>query len=428
MKRINLPALLTASIISLFVFNANLAATDVDSDYRRAIIKPSLVRLQPRQQQKFRIVMLPRYLRPASLAKNVKWSVNDIPGGNKKLGTIDADGLYEAPAKTPTPYEIHICAEVEGSNNRYLWATVLMGNPDPPYKLVHTWSEPVDSPTYFEKPHGVGFDKDGNILIADQDNSRVMRFTPQGKYLADIGSAKGNKPGTFTEPRVVITDASGNIWVSDSKADEPRIQVFSPDGKFIRWFAHKGVLPGQLLRTHGMDFDSKQRLFAVDVDNFRVNVYSHSGEFLYSWGKPGLKTGTFNAPHGLIVDPSDDVFVSNFYGPSQKFDPNGNLLFAFAYPDPPDGSIGCHSIAADRWGNVYMTVHTMEDIAEKPQAAGTRKRNHILKYNNNGDYITAWSLAEPDQYAMWFAVDDDGTVYCLFLSQKQVGVQVFTPQ
>jgi sugar lactone lactonase YvrE len=348
--------------------------------------------------------MTPRYLRFATLAEKVKWSVNDIPGGNKKLGTIDATGLYTAPAKPPKPHEIHICAEVEAANNRHVWATVLIGSAEPSYKLIRTWSQPGEGTTRLDDPHGICLDKDGNLLIADQGASRIMRFTPEGKYLGDIGLGSGNEPGRFNEPRVVITDPRGRIWVSDSKPDGPMLQTFTPEGKFIRTFAHKGVLPGQLLRAHGMGFDSQSRLFVVDVDNFRVNVYSDRGEFLYNWGKPGLKTGTFNAPHGLVVDPSGDVFVSNYFGPTQKFDPNGNFLFAFAYPDPPDGHVGFHSISGDRWGNIYITV-----------------RRAIVKYNNNGDYITTW---DTDTDPSWLAVDDDGTVYCLL----KRGVQVFAPQ
>jgi sugar lactone lactonase YvrE len=210
--------------------------------------------------------------------------------------------------------------------------------------------------------------------------------------------------------------------------DEPRIQEFTSDGRFVRWFAHKGILPGQIFRAHGMQFDSNGRLFVVDVDNFRVNVYNRSGDFLYSWGKPGLRTGTFNAPHGLAVDPSGDVFVSNFFGPTQKFDPNGNLLFAFAPAEPPDGHVGCHSIAGDRWGNLYMTVLDAEDLGQRPQTPTQSKKNRIRKYNNNGDFITAWSLAEPDQIALWLAFDADDTLYCLFTSPKQMGVHVFAPQ
>lgn len=408
MKRTHLPIFLLVLSICLPVFAAPGDTTEPDKDYRRAIIKPSLVRLKPGQQQKFKVVMLAAYLRPAYVPEKVKWSVNDILGGSKKLGTIDATGLYTAPAKAPKPHEIHVCAEVEGANNHYLWATILIGNPDPFYKLAHVWSEPKHSPRYLNDPHGIALDKDGNILIADQGASQVMRFTPQGKFLGYIGSGSGGETGMFTEPRVVLTDSNGRIWVSDSKADEPRIQAFTSDGKFTRTFAHKGVLPGQLLRAHGMAFDSRGRLFVVDVDNFRVNVYSQSGQFLYSWGKPGLQLGEFNAPHGLIVDPSDDVFVSNFYGPTQKFDPNGNLLFAFAYADPPDGPVGFHSISGDRWGNVYMTLSS-----------------GIVKYNNNGDYITARTLASGPS---WIAVDDDGIVYCLFKGENRMGVQVFAPQ
>ena len=419
-------------LLAALIYLAGLAGagdnTEPDRDFRRAMISPSLVRLEPGRRQKFKIVMSPPYLRAAYVARQVKWSVNNIPGGNKELGTIDQDGLYKAPEKAPVPHEIHICAEVEEANNRCVFATVLMGQPDPPYKLIRSWSDPKDSPTYFEKPHGVCFDKNANLLIADQDNSRVMRFTTHGKYLGDIGYGKGNMPGEFTEPRAVQIDAEGNIWVSDSKGDEPRIQVFTPEGKFVRWLVHKGILPGQLIRAHGMDFDSQQRLFVVDVDNFRVNVYEDSGEFLYSWGKPGLKIGTFNAPHGLVVDPSDDVFVSNYYGPIQKFDPNGNLLFAFAYADPPDGPVGYHSIAGDQWGNIYVTVAGMEYTGDMPETAGQAEKIHIAKYNNNGDYITGWSLAETDEHAMWFAIAGDGTVYCLFISQERAGVQVFAPR
>jgi streptogramin lyase len=403
MKRAHFAFFLLVVLISCSVF-ALADTTEPDRDYRRAIIRPSLIRLKPGRQQKFKVVMSAPYLRPAYLAKKVKWSVNDTPGGNRKLGTIDSAGLYTAPTKAPKPHEIHICAEVKGANNRHLWATVLIGNPDPPYKLIRTWSEPKESPTYLDDPHGIGLDKHGNLLIADQGASRIMRFTPEGKYLGDIGLRSGNEPGHFNEPRVVITDARGRIWVSDSKPDGPILQSFTPEGKFIRIFAHKGILPGQLLRAHGMGFDSRQRLFVVDVDNFRVNVYSDRGEFLYHWGKPGLQLGEFNAPHGLMVDPSDDVFVSNYFGPTQKFDPNGNLLFAFAYADPPDGPVGFHSISGDRWGNVYVTV-----------------RRGIVKYNNNGDYITAWRT---DMDPSWIAVADDDTIYCLFKS----GVQVFAPQ
>jgi DNA-binding beta-propeller fold protein YncE len=249
-----------------------------------------------------------------------------------------------------------------------------------------------------------------------------MRFTPKGNFLRYIGSGEGALPGYLTKPRVVQTDALGNIWVSDVKKEGPCLQAFTREGKLLRAFAQSGSDPGELLRAHGMDFDSRQRLFVADVDNSRVNVYSHSGTFLYSWGERGLKTGQFNAPHGLVVDPSDDVFISNFYGPTQKFDAEGNFLFEFAHGDPFDGPVHFHSAAGDRWGNVYLIVR------REGYEADEAKKVKIVKYNNNGDFITGWRFAEPGDRGNCAAVDKDGNVYCVFKHERRVGVQIFAPR
>ncbi|HUW18149.1 MAG TPA: NHL repeat-containing protein [Sedimentisphaerales bacterium] len=428
MKKAYLPIPTFIAGICLLAFGGPALATKTDADFNRSIIKPSLVKLEPGQQQQFKVVKLATYLMAASAPEKVKWSVNNISGGSKKLGLIDPNGLYTAPKKAPKPHEIHICAEVEDSANRYLFATVLMGRPDPAYELVHTWSEPVDDPNYLKNPHGICLDKDGNLLIAEHDDSRILRFTPEGRFLGEVGKGKGSDPGQLSRPRVVQTDAEGNIWVSDSKGDRPRIQMFTHEGEFVRIFAEKGIGPGQIHRAHGMGFDKQQRLFVTDVDNFRVNVYSHSGQFLYSWGKPGLHAGQFNAPHGLVVDPSGDVFVSGYYGPTQKFDPNGNFLFAFAHGDPPDGPVYFHTMVGDKWGNVYLMVRNKEGGQGEIQRRTTGRLISIMKFNNNGDFVTAWSLSEPDHRESWAVVADDGTVYSLFEGEKRVGVQTFVPQ
>jgi sugar lactone lactonase YvrE len=427
-------------VISLICAAGSRAhATKTDADFRRAIIKPSVVRLEPGGQQKFRAIMLATYLMAAQAPKEVIWSVNGIAGGNKQSGTIDADGVYRAPGKTPKLREIHIGAEVKEASNRYLFATVLMGEPS--YKLVHTWAEEIkeekeskeedsqdaELPMKLAKPHGICLDKDGNLLIADQAG-RVLRYTTEGKCLGNIGLGKGGDPGEFTEARVVEIDLHGHIWVTDSKGDRPRVQMFSHEGEFVRIFAEKGIGPGQIHRAHGMGFDSQQRLFVVDVDNFRVSIYSHDGEFLSSWGQAGLDPGRFNAPHGLVVDPSDDVFVSGYYGPAQKFDAEGRFLFAFAHGDPPDGSVYFHTIVGDRWGNVYLMVRNKEGGQGELQKNATGKMISIAKYNNNGDHIVGWSLSEPDHRESWSVVADDGTVYILFKGETHMGVQTFVPQ
>ena len=408
---------------------SNTALAEAQSKYHRATIKPSLVNLQPGEEVRFKIVMVATRLMGADVPEKVIWAVNDIPGGNAELGTIDAQGLYHAPAAIPSPREIHICAEVPEAANRYLFGTVIMGDSPPEYKQIHYWSEPIEEGTgktaHLEDPHGIGLDRDGNLLIADQFGNKVLRYTAQGEYIGELGLGSGSKPGEVTQPREVKADKDGNIFVSDSKGDRPRMQVFTHEGEFLRIFAEKGLHAGMILRCHGMDFDSQGRLFAVDVDNMRVNVYNKdTGEFLYDWGTEGVLPGQFNAPHGLFVDRSGDVFSTGYYGPTQKFNAEGDFVLAFGHGDPPDGAVYFHSVAGDKWGNAYLMVRTKEGY-QGELVYGARKELSIMKYNNNGDFITSWSFSAKEHHETSAAVDDAGRVYALFKGATEMGVETF---
>ncbi|MFH1737474.1 MAG: NHL repeat-containing protein [bacterium] len=414
-------------VVAVVVLSVHGVFAQSAANLNRAVITPSLANLQPGEEQKFKVVTLATRLMAAALVEDVKWSVNDIPGGNEELGMIDPTGLYRAPATVPKPCEIHICAEAEGVANRYLWGTVLLGDRRPSYKTLQGWSEPIEDSPHLDNPHGIALDADGNILIGDIGNNRVVRFSRDGEFLGDIGSGSGHKPGYFTEPRVVTVDAEGRIFVADRKSDRPRIQVFDRDGTFLRIFAEKGTGPGHILRAHGLGFGKDQRLFVVDVDNMRVNVYEHSGEFLYTFGEDAMDPGQFNAPHGLALDKNGDVFVQSYYGPCQKLTPEGKFIAAFAHGDPPDGPVYFHSLASDRWGDVYLTIRAEQGYDDALQD-DEGNRVSIMKYNNNGDYITSLSLSVSAHRESWAVIDNDGLVYTLYRGKDQMGVEILKEQ
>lgn len=392
---------------------------------RRATIKPSLARLAPGAEQRFKAVLSTARLLAAIPPVSVKWSVNDVAGGNAEVGTIDDTGLYRAPAKVPVPNEVHICARVEGAVNPQLWATVLIGRPETSYKIVGTISEP-NSTGRLKGPHGISVDGD-TLLIADQTAGRIFRYSKDGKFLSEIGSGPGADAGQFTEPRFALSDKDGNIFVTDVKGDRPRLQVFNRSGAFQRIFAEKGMAPGMMLRGHGLAFDPRGLLYTTDVDNQRICAFTKAGEFKFCWGKEGPNLGQFNAPHGLFLDANGDVFVNGYYGPTQKFTPDGNFLTAFAFGDPPDGSVYYHSLTGDRWGNIYVTVRTKAGYNGALES-NRGKKVSIEKYNNNGDFICNLSLSVPEHTESWAAVDDDGTVYALFKGREASGVEIFRQQ
>jgi hypothetical protein len=404
------------------------SGVDLAAKHNRATIAPSIVHLQPGEPRKFKVVLAATRLMAAREPNRVQWAVDDVPGGNDVVGRISAEGLYRAPKVTPSPREIHICATVPEAANRRLFATVIIGAGEPRYRSVRIWTQPiVDKPNdegKFVDPHGIALDKSGNLLIADQLGSAVWRVSQEGKLLQRIDAGRGSEPGQVTEPRIIAVSAKGLIYISDSKGDRPRVQVFSPEGKFQRIFAEKGRQPGMLLRCHGLSFDPSGRLFSTDVDNMRVSVYTGRGKHLYDWGDEGLNPGQLNAPHGLYVDPSGDVFITCYYGPTQKFDDVGNFVTAFGYGDPPDGPVFFHNMTGDRWGNVYLMVRTIHGYQGAAETGGPRRMS-IAKYNNNGDFITAWAFTAAKHSETTCTIDQQGRVYALLKGGGEMGVETF---
>lgn len=412
--------------LMLLTLLAETALSQTLPKHRRATIEPSVVNVAPGAEQTFKLILSATRLMAADVPKEVKWSVNDIPGGNDQVGTITPDGKYHAPTTTPSPREIHICAEVPEAANRYLWATVVVGEGLPVYKSRGTWTESIlpdkGRTEHLVDPHGLGLATDGTLLIADTKGNQMVRFSPEGKYLGKIGNGEGSEAGQFTEPRIVITDPQGRIYVSDSKGDRPRVQIFSPEGKFLHIFAEKGLRPGMILRSHGMSLDPLERLFVIDVDNMRVNVYDHDNQHLYDWGREGLWPGELNAPHGIFVDKNSDVFVNGYYGPTAKFNSEGDYLFSFCFPDPPTGPVYFHNLTGDRWGNVYISVRSKGGYQGALQKDG--KMISLVKYNNNGTYVTGWGLTGVHGESS-AVVDAQGRIFCLFKGEKVVGVEIF---
>jgi hypothetical protein len=391
----------------------------------RASIHPSIVTLETGGQQEFKIIKMAQALKPARLAENVIWYVNDVPGGNKEIGTIDANGLYKAPAKVPSPREIHIVGEVDSVANGKLFATVLIDSDKPLYELDYRYSTSVKDAKYFTSLHCVTMDNDGNLILVSEEG-KVVRFTTKGQYISEL-AGKGINPGQVIDPRAAIVDKQGNIFVSDQKPFGERLQVFSDDGRLLNVFAEKGTGPGEILRAHGMDFDTDGNLYVIDVDAMRVNIYTHEGEFMKSWGDDESYRWYFDASHGLSVDPNNDVFISDYYGNMLKFDKDGRFLRKFFQADPPDGSVYIHSMSDDKWGNAYAMVRSSRGYGGEVEV-DNKSEASVLKFNNNGDYVGSVSLKEVDSHTgKWVYIDNKGYLYVVFGTSEEVGFEVYKP-
>ena len=89
-----------------------------------------------------------------------------------------------------------------------------------------------DSPGQFRLPDYILVSRDGTALyITDRANARIQVTDMDGRFKFLFGS-RGRGPSQFIDPKDLAWDADGNLVVADS--DNSRLEVFTPDGKHLR--------------------------------------------------------------------------------------------------------------------------------------------------------------------------------------------------
>ena len=233
-------------------------------------------------------------------------------------------------------------------------------------KLVSSWGSGL-----FIFPHGVAFDREGNLWISDGQagegkGNQVFKFTRDGKLLMTLGKAGGTGAGTdvFDQPTSIAIGANGDIFVSEGHAPSygnSRIMKFSKDGKLLKVIGKKGRGPGEFMGPHGLFFDSRGRLFVADRGNNRIQILDQEGRFLEEWRQ-------FGRPSGLFITKDDTLYVadSESWGPDEPGWKKGIRIgstktgkvtaFIEDMESTTEEHSGAEAVGVDSQGNVYGGV------------------------------------------------------------------------
>jgi hypothetical protein len=107
------------------------------------------------------------------------------------------------------------------------------GSPKIALELVRTIgdADADDENLAFNAPLGMAVDAEGSLVILDSGNQRIQVFGPDGQYVRTIGR-RGQGPGEFGSLNSISIDRRGNFHVLDSA--QRRIQVFTPRGEVLK--------------------------------------------------------------------------------------------------------------------------------------------------------------------------------------------------
>ena len=138
-------------------------------------------------------------------------------------------------------------------------------------------------------PSGLTIDRYGRLLVADTHFYRVLVYSRGGELLFQIGDGvQGTTPGRFGYPTDVVIDQAGNFYVAEY-GENDRIQVFSPEGKWLRQWGGHGYEPGEFLKPRALAIDENDRIFVADSCNHRIQVFDTQGQAAAILGHAGRR-------------------------------------------------------------------------------------------------------------------------------------------
>ena len=189
----------------------------------------------------------------------------------------------------------------------------------------------------FNSPQGLAADSAGNVFIADRDNQTIRKISPDGTVstLAGVAGSAGASDGKgpkalFFRPSGIAVDASGNVFVSDT-----------------RNFTIREISPAGVVRTLAGHPDPRGSNQGGSVDG-------------------PAATARFSFPQGIAVDASGSVYVADFFSHAiRKLSAAGMVTTWAGQSAPPamgsaDG-VGAAArfaypsgLAIDKHGNLYV--------------------------------------------------------------------------
>ncbi|XP_033708955.1 peptidyl-glycine alpha-amidating monooxygenase isoform X6 [Tursiops truncatus] len=189
-------------------------------------------------------------------------------------------------------------------------------NEEAPLLILGKSMQPGSDQNHFCQPTDVAVDPDtGTIYVSDgYCNSRIVQFSPSGKFITQWGeeSTESNpKPGQFNVPHsLALVPHLGQLCVADR--ENGRIQCFKTDTKeFVREIKHASFgrnvfaisyIPGLLFAVNGKAYFEDQEPVQGFVMNFS------NGEIIDVF-KPVRKH--FDMPHDITASEDGTVYVGD---------------------------------------------------------------------------------------------------------------------
>ena len=261
--------------------------------------------------------------------------------------------------------------------------------------LVSSWGGPAPGYEWPQSNHGIFIDHKGNVWIGGNGagDSHVLKFTQDGKFLAQYGKQHArriggdgpqakyqrgsNDPNSFGRVAKIFVEPKANeAYIADGYFNT-RVAVLDADtGKMKRYWGAYGnkptdedlgpykpdAPPAQQFRNpvHCADVSNDGFVYACDRVNDRIQVFTKEGKFVKEGfiAKNTLAAGSV-WDMAFSRDPQQRyIYVADGQNQKVYILERESLQLLTSFGDggrQPGQFFGVHSIVTDSQGNIYTT-------------------------------------------------------------------------
>lgn len=181
-----------------------------------------------------------------------------------------------------------------------------------------------DSPDFTS----VAVTRKGEILASTAgEKGRIYRYASDFTPIGSWGEA-GDSPGHLNGVVALAELPDGNIVVACAQT-ELAIQVFTPEGEFVRGFGKHDIGLGNFSLPSGLAVTADGRIWVSDEIRQIVQIFDSTGTYIGAVGGGGKAPGCFQYPSALATDGISRLAVTERVG---------GRFQVFSIPDRGDDS------------------------------------------------------------------------------------------